>query len=271
MRIDLPPTAAWRHLDARTGFEVLFLSRDPDGYHLEGYTTAVEADEAWAVRYAITLDSNRATSSAHITGRSALGEHHLRLESAGAGAWLVDGKPMPELTGCLDVDLEASACTNALPVGRLGLEVGQAADAPAVYVRARDLTVERLEQKYKRLANDGEHSRYDYVAGSFNFRSFWSTTSTASCSTIRASQSGLRKPSARRLRPMSFRARRDQMERRRRWTKCGTRRRERVRHGDERDRGAARQGSNRRSMRSRSSSSAIAASSRLPLPVARLA
>jgi hypothetical protein len=77
---------------------------------------------------------------------------------------------MPQLTGCLDVDLEASACTNAFPVHRLGLEVGQAADAPAVYVRARDLSVERLEQSYKRLPNDGEHSRYHYVAPTFNFR-----------------------------------------------------------------------------------------------------
>ena len=170
-RVDLPSTAAWRHLDARTGFEVLFLSRESDGYHLEGYTAAVEEEEAWAVRYALTLDLNWATSAAHIIGRSALGEHDLRLESHGAGAWLVDGNPRPELIGCLDVDLEASACTNAFPPHRLGLEVGQAADAPAVYVRARDLTVERLEQNYARLANDGEHSRYDYVARSFSFRS----------------------------------------------------------------------------------------------------
>jgi uncharacterized protein len=169
-RVDLPLRAAWRHLGARTGFEVLFLSHETDGYHLEGCTAAVEKEEAWAVRYAFTLDPDWATRSAHIIGRSALGERGLRLESHGPGVWLVDGNPMPELNACLDVDLEASACTNAFPVHRLGLEVGQAADAPAVYVRARDLTVERLEQNYARLSNDGEHSRYEYVAPYFNFR-----------------------------------------------------------------------------------------------------
>jgi uncharacterized protein len=169
-RVALPSTAAWRHLDARTGFEVVFLSRKPDGYRLEGYTTAVEDDEAWVVRYTLTLDSNWAARCAHIIARSALGECDLRLESHGAGTWLVDGKPMPELSGCLDVDVEASACTNTCPVQRLGLEVGQATDAPAAYVRAPDLTVERLEQNYGRLPNDGEHSRYDYVAASFSFR-----------------------------------------------------------------------------------------------------
>jgi uncharacterized protein len=168
--VDLPATSAWRHLDARAGFEVLFLRHEDDRYYLDGHVTAVEAGEAWGIRYALTLDSNWATRFAHIVGRSALGEHELRLECDGAGTWRVDGKPIAQLSGCLDVDLEASACTNALPVNRLRLEVGQTADAPAAYVRARDLRVERLEQSYARLSDAGERSRYKYGAPSFDFR-----------------------------------------------------------------------------------------------------
>jgi uncharacterized protein len=168
--VDLPATAAWRHLDARVGFEVLFLRHENDRYHLEGHATAVEEGEAWGIRYELTLDSNWATCSAHIVGRSALGEHEIRLESDAAGRWRVNGKPMAPLSGCVDVDLEASACTNALPVNRLKLEVGQAADAPAVYVRTRDLQVERLEQRYERVPNAGERARYDYIAPHFDFR-----------------------------------------------------------------------------------------------------
>jgi hypothetical protein len=162
--------AAWRHVGARAGFEVLFLEYKNDCYYLDGHVTAVEAEEAWGIRYAITLDSAWATHSAHIRGRSALGEHEVRLESDGTGKWRVDGNAMTNLTGCFDVDLEASACTNALPVRRLGLQVGQAADAPAAYVRARDLRVQRLEQRYTRLSNTGNRSRYDYIAPSFDFR-----------------------------------------------------------------------------------------------------
>jgi uncharacterized protein len=167
---DLPATAAWRHLDARTGFEVLFLRGDADGYHVEGHSTAVEDGEAWGIRYAITLDASWATRSARITGRSAAGSHEVLLEGDGTGAWRVDGEPAPQLAGCLDVDLEASACTNAFPVRRLGLDVGQGADAPAVYVRATDLRVERLEQTYVRLPDEGERSRYDYASPAFDFR-----------------------------------------------------------------------------------------------------
>jgi hypothetical protein len=167
---DLPPTASWRHLDARVGFEVLFLRRETDGYQLEGHSTGVEDGEAWSIRCALTVDARWMTRFAHIVGRSAMGVHEVRLEGDGTGEWRVDGRAAPQLSGCLDVDLEASAFTNALPVLRLRLDVGQGADAPAAYVRALDLRVERLEQRYARLADDGEHRRYDYAAPAFDYR-----------------------------------------------------------------------------------------------------
>jgi hypothetical protein len=167
--IDLPATAAWRHLDARDGLEVLFLRAEPDGYHFDGHSTAVEEGEAWSISYTFTLDTSWATRSAHIVGRSASGAHELRLEGDGIGGWRIDGRSAPQVAGCLDVDLEASAFTNAFPVNRLGLDVGQRADAPAAWVRAPDLGVERLEQRYARLEDDAERSRYDYAAPDLDF------------------------------------------------------------------------------------------------------
>jgi hypothetical protein len=168
--LDLPGAAAWRHLDARAGFEVLFPRRDDDGYRLEGHATAVEDGEVWSARYALTLDTSWATRSAQIVGRSTRGAYEVRLEGDGAGGWRVDGRAVPELAGCLDVDLEASACTNALPIRRLALDVGQESDAPAVYVRASDLRVQRLEQRYARLQDAEGHARYEYAAPAFHYR-----------------------------------------------------------------------------------------------------
>jgi uncharacterized protein len=167
---DLPATAAWRHLEARDGFEVLFVRREPDGYRLDGHSAAVEEGQAWGVRYTLTIDASWATRSAHVESRSALGAREVRIDGDGSGGWRVDGRPAPELAGCLDVDLEASACTNALPVRRLGLDVGRRAEAPAAYVRAPDLRVERLEQQYARLEDDGDTSRYDYDSPDHDFR-----------------------------------------------------------------------------------------------------
>lgn len=165
----LPAAAAWRHLDARQGFEVLFPELDGGGHRFEGHVAAVEGDAPWTVRYAIELDSTWATRAAYVVSRSAAGEHELRLEGDGTGVWRVDGGRAEHLTGCVDVDLEASVLTNAFPVHRLALDVGRSADAPAVYVRAPGLGVERLEQSYLRLANDGDRQRYDYAAPAFDY------------------------------------------------------------------------------------------------------
>ena len=65
--------------------------------------------------------------------------------------------------------IESSALTNAFPVRRLGLETGGPAEAPAAYVRAIDLRVERIEQRYVRLGDDGSRPRYRYRAPRFDF------------------------------------------------------------------------------------------------------
>ena len=61
--------------------------------------------------------------------------------------------------------------TNALPVHRMHLRVGDAADAPAAYVRAPGLAAERLEQVYTRIADQGARQRYEYSAAAFGFTS----------------------------------------------------------------------------------------------------
>jgi hypothetical protein len=159
--------AAWRHCNARDGFEVVFLQ--PGHRRFDGATAAVEDGEAWVVQYGVDLAPDGTTRSAHVVGRSAEGARELSLDADGAGRWQIDGAAAPELDGCLDVDLESSALTNAFPVHRLGLDIGREADAPAAYVRARDLRVERLDQHYVRLADHGARQRYRYTAPAFAF------------------------------------------------------------------------------------------------------
>lgn len=167
---DLPPFAAWRHRDARDGFEVVFLGVDDAGGHrIEGRTAAVEAGEAWGVEYSIALAPDWRTRAVRVVGRSKSGWSERTIEADGIGGWRVDGVPHAHLDGCLDVDLESSAFTNALPVHRLALEVGHGAEAPAAYVRAPDLGVERLDQRYTRRPDDSGRQRYDYSAPRFEF------------------------------------------------------------------------------------------------------
>jgi hypothetical protein len=164
-----PPTAAWQHRDSRSGFEVVYFHLLADGCRIEGCTTAIEGGQTWAVDYSITLDITWTTRRSRLWGRSASGSRSIVLEADGLGHWRVDGEAAPHLDGCVDVDLESSAMTNALPVHRMDLPVGGRAAAPAAYVRARDFAVERLEQTYARIADQGSHQRYDYTAPIFDF------------------------------------------------------------------------------------------------------
>ena len=165
-----PPAAAcWQHRDARAGFEVAFFQALDDGWRIDGTTAAVEEARPWIVTYRILLDRAWATRSARVTCRAATGTRETLLEHDGAGTWLLDGAPAGHLAGCLDVDLEASAMTNALPVHRLRLPPGTRADAPAAYVRTPGLAVERLAQTYTRITGGTGPQRYGYAAPAFGF------------------------------------------------------------------------------------------------------
>jgi len=161
MRLEpLPATAAWQHLGARSGFEVLFRH----GFVLEGHTTAAEGTEIWWVRYVIELDAGWQTLRVEVTGRSRGGLRLTLLERFDGDRWTIDDVPAPQLSGCVDVDLESSAVTNTLPIHRLEFPDGEPVPCPAAYVRA-DLTVERLEQTY----TGRSELRFDYTAPAFGF------------------------------------------------------------------------------------------------------
>jgi hypothetical protein len=167
--VSWPGQAAWQHQGARSGFEVVFFAARDRGWLIQGCTTAKEGGALWAVEYAIELDAAGATRNAQVNSRSAAGARSATLEADGVGHWLVNGAHTPQLDGCLDVDLESSAMTNALPVRRLALAVAARAATPAAYVRAAGLTVDRLDQTYLRLPGEGTGQSYDYQAPAFDF------------------------------------------------------------------------------------------------------
>ncbi|HYI31975.1 MAG TPA: putative glycolipid-binding domain-containing protein [Glaciibacter sp.] len=163
----LPDSGSWRHVTARAGFEVAFFDRRPDGFIFEGTTTAYE-EEPWTVGYSLLVGTDWVAREGRVTSRTRSGarQTEIRLDATG---WWVDGCARPDLNGCYDIDLESSAVTNAFPVHRLGLDVGDVADAPAAFVRAVDLSVERLEQRYYRLPDSHGRQRFHYESPAFQF------------------------------------------------------------------------------------------------------
>jgi len=163
-----PESLAWRHVDARDGFEVAFCRMYASGISIRGHTVAVENGSAWSVQYEISLDTDSHIESVSVTSMSASGTRSTELVLDADRGWVVDGARVPRLDGCIDVDLEASALTNAFPVRRLNWVVGQSCDVPAAYVRSPSLEVERLDQRYTLLEAVDGITRYEYFAPAFD-------------------------------------------------------------------------------------------------------
>jgi uncharacterized protein len=167
---NLPFTACWQHRGLRSGFEVVYFTPQPSGLRVEGTTTLIQGGDPAVVTYQLEVDEAWRTRRAWIRSRTSTGWVEQLLESDGEGHWQIEGQSADQLDGCFDVDLEASALTNALPVHRLDLAVGGTAAAPAAYVRLADPQIRRLDQAYARVQDQHGRQTYDYEAPAFEFR-----------------------------------------------------------------------------------------------------
>ena len=147
----------WRNL-LTGGTEYFELRRNGRCHILRGKVTSIlEPAQPLFVSYEITCDEEWRTRSAKILQVSAGEQRELIIEVAGAD-WTVNGKPVPELHGYIDIDLSASPSTNTLPLRRLQMKRGESQPVTAAWVRFPSLEIATLRQTYKRL----DDTRYFY-------------------------------------------------------------------------------------------------------------
>jgi hypothetical protein len=154
----------WQRLD-QPGHDAAWLVPQPDGYQLTG--SAVFAQEGAPVRldYLVVCDSRWQTRSARIRGWIGASSIALDLTADAARHWYQNAKECPAVTGCPDLDLSFSPVTNLLPIRRLELAVGEAADVRAAWLRFPSLTLEPLDQRYHRTGPTNYH--YESAGGEF--------------------------------------------------------------------------------------------------------
>jgi uncharacterized protein len=161
----LPPVAAWAHHTARIGFEVARFEGTGSGHRIRGTATAVEDADAWAISYDITVDSAWTTRQV----LAARDDAEFVAARDAQGRWVINGRTVPDLSDCVDVDFEWSVVTNTLPIHRLRRDPRRPMQAPAVYVRAADLSAMRLDQRYAYVASAAGEHLYQYSAPAFDF------------------------------------------------------------------------------------------------------
>jgi uncharacterized protein len=159
-----PRNIYWRPWD-EPGLEHLHATFAADGLHAVGLILRKLGDTHLRCRYELATDAawrTRRLSFAIMESGETAG-NRLVLESDGEGNWQVNGEPQPDLTGCLDPDIQITPFTNTLPIRRLGLSAKANAEIRVVYVPVPDLTPRPAEQRYTCLEAYGETGgRYRY-------------------------------------------------------------------------------------------------------------
>jgi hypothetical protein len=157
-------TITWRRLDV-PGRETARLSRSGRGWRLSGSASFSAQDGASALAYVIECDEGWRTRTCRVTGVASDRSVDVHIDVDEAGVWRLNGLECLAVRSCLDVDLNFSPSTNLLPIRRLRLAPGQAADVKAAWLRFPSFTLDPLPQRYQRL--DPRTYRYESAGGSF--------------------------------------------------------------------------------------------------------
>ncbi len=139
-------------------------SRD-SRWHLEG--TAVFSHEQHPCRldYQVLCDANWRTLAARVAGWLGNVTIDIQIRADANGHWWLNEMEQPDVAGCIDIDLNFSPSTNLLPIRRLGLAIGEAAEVKAAWLRFPGFQLEPLPQQYRRL--DETTYRYESAGGQF--------------------------------------------------------------------------------------------------------
>jgi hypothetical protein len=147
------------------GHEISALDPHAGGWRLAGTALFTHESMPCELSYSIQCDLHWQTQSVLIRGHVGATPVNLSVTRSAACAWYSNGVHVPEVDGCIDIDLGFSPSTNLLPIRRLALAIGNRAVVRAAWVRFPELSLEILEQVYKRL--DADHYLYESADGSF--------------------------------------------------------------------------------------------------------
>ena len=158
------PSVHWRRLDL-PGRDQAALTATDQGHGLTGAAHFQDADELVAITYFVTLTADWKTRAAALRVMTRTGRRRLSIRSNGAGGWTVQGRPMPAVSDCVDLDLAFTPATNLISIRRLALAVGASADVTAAWLDFRANTLQPLRQTYHRISA----SEYAYSCPDLRF------------------------------------------------------------------------------------------------------
>jgi len=158
-------TILWRRLDV-PGHDACGLWVSDNGWRLAGTAVFHAEEQPSHLSYEVYCDSSWRTRSASVIGWLGRTPVKVALEVLPGEHWTLNGEEQgKDVTGLMDVDLGFTPSTNLVQLQRLSLDVGKEVEAPVTYLHFPELTLGRLDHRYRRIALD----QYDYHAPSFGY------------------------------------------------------------------------------------------------------
>lgn len=161
----------WEWLD-RPGLEHARVELGGELIIASGVVVTVLDDQPLRLNYALDCDSSWRFRTTLIEIESASARACRRIDATGSG-WTVDGRPRPDLAGCVDIDIMGSPITNTLPVRRLTWPAGEMRELKMAYITLPDLEVAPVLQRYTRLdgadCSPDRSKRFAYLAVASGF------------------------------------------------------------------------------------------------------
>ena len=146
------------------GLEHLRLVTSDGGVVANGLVIGLEGGRPFRTGYEICCDGRWRVREIRVAAPDSE-RPVLELLADGEGQWKVrGGEPVPELDGCIDVDISATPFTNTLPIRRLWLKPGESEELAVTYIRVPELLISLERQRYACLEAQVHGGLYRFEA-----------------------------------------------------------------------------------------------------------
>ena len=136
-----------------------------DGWYATSTIVGFYHQIIYRVRYTIWINPQWETVKLEISNELNSSEELIVLECNDEEAWLLNGKVIEALKGCIDVDIPLTPFTNSLPINRLQLQPGERREIQVIYLYLLSRKLYPVRELYKRLSDTTYH--YENVPNDF--------------------------------------------------------------------------------------------------------
>jgi hypothetical protein len=144
------------------GLEHLHLLQENDSIIIDSVIIGIDNHTPFRLWYEMVCDTNWKVRELGLISLSDKGKN-IKIQVNAEGRWsTISGEVLPQLDGCIDVDISVTPFTNTLPIRRLALSPGQSAELLVAYVAAPALELKPAKQRYTCLELNPQGAVYRY-------------------------------------------------------------------------------------------------------------